>query len=212
MREVGAWVLVVAGIITLLSLARPHGGRVIGLEAVVLTLMLAVLLAAVGLLAGRTRLPPPAVAVVMGGAAGACFALDAVFLKGLAGAGSHVLSWGPLLDLGGFLLASILGNLVVQRAYQRAPLRHVLPAVTAADPLAATIVGVAVLHEHLRPGSLALAGLVGGLAAMVVGIIAATAGIPGQEPAPSPAASPALEPAASPGPGEHDGGSEPGGS
>ena len=211
-REVGAWVLVVAGIITLLSLARPHGGRVIGLEAVVLTLVLAVLLAAVGLLAGRTRLPPPAVAVVMGGAAGACFALDAVFLKGLAGAGSHVLSWGPLLDLGGFLLASILGNLVVQRAYQRAPLRHVLPAVTAADPLAATIVGVALLHEHLRPGSLALAGLVGGLAAMVVGIIAATAGIPGQEPAPSPAASPALEPAASPGPGEHDGGSEPGGS
>jgi drug/metabolite transporter (DMT)-like permease len=188
LREVGAWVLVVAGIITLLSLARPHGGRVIGLDAVVVTLVLAVLLAAAGLLAGRTRLPPAAVAVAMGGAAGACFALDAVFLKALAGAESHLLSWRSLLDLGGFLLASVLGNLVVQRAYQRAPLRHVLPAVTAADPLAASIVGVAVLHEHLRPGALAFGGLVGGLAAMVVGIVAATAGIRGKEPGAPPAA------------------------
>jgi drug/metabolite transporter (DMT)-like permease len=174
------WVLVVGGIIALLSLARPHGGRVIGIVSLVVTLVLAVLVAALGLLAGRTRLPRAMVAVVMGGAAGACFALDAVFLKAVAGA-ITTMGWRGLLDLGGFVLASVLGNLVVQRAYQQAPLRHVLPAVTAADPLAASVIGVALLHEHLRPGMVAVGGLVGGLAAMVVGIVAATAGVPGDQ-------------------------------
>jgi hypothetical protein len=117
----------------------------------------------------------------MGGAAGACFALDAVFLKAVAGSLTSA-GWRGLLDLGGFILASVLGNLVVQRAYQQAPLRHVLPAVTAADPLAAAVIGIALLHEHLRPGALAVAGLVGGLAAMVVGIVGATAGVPGDQP------------------------------
>jgi drug/metabolite transporter (DMT)-like permease len=180
-KELGAWVLVVVGIIALLGLAHPHGGRSIGTTALGMTLLLAVLVAAVGLLVGRTRLPPPAVAVVMGGAAGALFAIDAVFLKALAVAAENLLSLRSLLDLGGFLLASVLGNLVVQRAYQQAPLRHVLPSVTAADPLAASVIGVALLHEHLSPGVLPVVGLVGGLAAMVVGIVAATRGVPGDD-------------------------------
>ena len=179
-KEFVAWVVVVVGVVALLGLGHPGGGKVISVEALVLTLLLAVAVAAGGLLAGRTGLPRAAVAVVMGGAAGTLFALDAVFLKALATSGSLL---GPrsLLDLGGFLLASVLGNLVVQRAYQQAPLRHVLPSVTAADPLAASIVGVTVLHEHLRPGALPVVGLVGGLAAMVVGIVAATQGVPGDE-------------------------------
>ena len=180
-KELGAWVLVVVGIVALLGLAHPHGGRSIGTTALAMTLLLAVLVAAAGLLVGRTRLPRPAVAVVMGGAAGALFAIDAVFLKALAVAAENLLSLRSLLDLGGFLLASVLGNLVVQRAYQQAPLRHVLPAVTAADPLAASVIGVALLHEHLRPGVLPVVGLVGGLAAMVVGIVAATRGVPGDD-------------------------------
>ncbi len=181
LKEVGAWVLVVAGIVTLLGLAHPHGGRSIGTAALALTLLLAVLVASLGLLVGRTRLPRPAVAVVMGGCAGALFALDAVFLKALAMAAENLLSLRSLLDLAGFLIASILGNLVVQRAYQQAPLRHVLPSVTAADPLAASVVGIALLHEHLAPGVVPVAGLVGGLTAMVVGIVVATRGVPGDE-------------------------------
>jgi drug/metabolite transporter (DMT)-like permease len=180
-REVGAWVLVVAGIITLLGLAHPHGGKSIGTVALAVTLLLAVLVASVGLLVGRTRLPRAAVAVVMGGCAGTLFALDAVFLKALAMAAENLLSLRSLLDLAGFLIASILGNLVVQRAYQQAPLRHVLPSVTAADPLAASVVGIALLHEHLNPGVVPWAGLVSGLTAMVVGIVVATRGVPGDE-------------------------------
>ena len=180
-REVGAWVLVVAGIITLLGLAHPHGGKSIGTVALAVTLLLAVLVASVGLLVGRTRLPRAAVAVVMGGCAGTLFALDAVFLKALAMAAGNLLSLRSLLDLAGFLIASILGNLVVQRAYQQAPLRHVLPSVTAADPLAASVVGIALLHEHLNPGVVPWAGLVSGLTAMVVGIVVATRGVPGDE-------------------------------
>jgi drug/metabolite transporter (DMT)-like permease len=179
--EVLAWVVVVAGVVTLLGLAHPQGGRGIGTTAIVLTLLLAIVVAAVGLLVGRTRLPRPAVAVVMGGAAGTLFALDAVFLKALAVADENLLSLRSLVDLGGFLMASILANLVVQRAYQQAPLRHVLPSVTAADPLAASIIGVTVLHEVLRPGVVPVVGLVVGLAAMVGGIVAATNGVPGDE-------------------------------
>jgi drug/metabolite transporter (DMT)-like permease len=175
------WMLVVVGVVLVLVLGQPHGGRHIGIDAMVLTLLLAVLIAALGLLIGRTRLSRPAVAVIMGGAAGACFALDAVFLKGLAGSVHHLVSMPALLDLLGFLLASVLGNLVVQRAYQQAPLRHVLPAVTAADPVAAAVIGIMLLHEHLRPGMLAVGGLLAGLAAMVVGIVAATAGVPGDQ-------------------------------
>src|SRR3954468_16371268 len=190
-REVCAWVLVVAGIVAVLSLARPHGGRHIGTIALVMTLVLARLVAALGLLVGRTRLARPAVAVVMGAAAGTCFALDAVFLKGLAGSVGHPVALPALLDLGGFIVASVLGNLVVQRAYQQAPLRHVLPAVTAADPLAAAVIGVVILHEHLPPGSLPVVGLLAGLAAMVIGIVAATARVPADAPGPRPAAEPA---------------------
>src|SRR3954465_7111415 len=47
-REVGAWGLVVAGIVAVLSLARPHGGRHIGTVALVMTLVLAGLVAALG--------------------------------------------------------------------------------------------------------------------------------------------------------------------
>jgi hypothetical protein len=37
---------------------------------------------------------------------------------------------------------------------------------------------VAVLHEHLQPGVLPVVGLVGGLAAMVAGIVVATREVP----------------------------------
>ena len=173
--------LVVIGVILVLVLGQPQGGRHIGFDASVVTLVLAVGIASLGLLVWRTRLSRPLVAVIMGAAAGTCFALDAVFLKGVAGSVRHPATLSALLDLGGFLLASVLGNLVVQRAYQQAPLRHVLPAVTAADPVAAAMIGLALLHEHLRPGDLAVAGLLCGLVAMVVGIVAATAGVPGDQ-------------------------------
>lgn len=184
--EAASWVLVVVGVSLVLILSQPQGGRHIGLQASAITLALAVLIAALGLLVWRTRLSRPLVAVIMGCAAGICFALDAVFLKGVAGGAHHLASAPVLLDAAGFVLASVLGNLVVQRAYQQAPLRHVLPAVTAADPLAATVIGLALLHEYLRDGSVAVVGLVAGLAAMVVGIIGATAGVPGAAPAEEP--------------------------
>jgi drug/metabolite transporter (DMT)-like permease len=194
--EVGGWLLVVAGIVLVLSLAQPHGGRHMGNVSHVVSLLTAFAVAAVGLLVGRTRLPRPVMAVVMGGAAGACFALDAVFLKGVAGSVGHAWTWVALIDLVGFIVASVLGNLVVQRAYQQAPLRHVLPAVTAADPVAASVIGVLILHEHLRAGQLAVVGLLVGLAAMVVGIVAATARVRGDDPGSMSPAEPARSEAA----------------
>jgi drug/metabolite transporter (DMT)-like permease len=188
--EVGGWLLVVAGIVLVLALAQPHGGQHMGNVSHVVSLLTAIAAAAAGLLVGRTRLPRPVVAVVMGSAAGACFALDAVFLKGIAGSVGHAWTWVAVFDLAGFIVASVLGNLVVQRAYQQAPLRHVLPAVTAADPVAASVIGVLILHEHLRAGQLAVVGLLVGLVAMVVGIVAATARVREDDPGSTSAAEP----------------------
>jgi drug/metabolite transporter (DMT)-like permease len=62
--------------------------------------------------------------VAMGAAAAACFALDALYLRGFVDAVGGVDIAPAVADFVGFLSASMVGNLVVQRAYQRAPCPH----------------------------------------------------------------------------------------
>jgi hypothetical protein len=71
----------------------------------------------------------------------------------------------------GFVLASVVGTLAVQRAYQAAPLRCVQPAVAATEPVTAFLVGVTLLHEGVRGGLPGFVLLLAGVAAIVAGII-----------------------------------------
>jgi hypothetical protein len=125
----------------------------------------------------------------MGAAAGVCFALDAVFLRGLTAALSPVVLSILVLNLAGFAVASVLGNLVIQRAFQMAPLRHVLPAMAAAEPVTAFLCARYVFGERLSGGVSGAIGVGGGLLLMVCGVVLCAVGRPVP---PAPALAPAV--------------------
>ncbi|MGZ3731148.1 MAG: hypothetical protein ACXVCG_18125, partial [Bdellovibrionota bacterium] len=64
----------------------------------------------VGLLGFRLHHRLRLSALLMGCAAGACFALDAVFLKGMADYAGDLDALPAILDLAGFAAASAVGN------------------------------------------------------------------------------------------------------
>ncbi len=168
-EAVGAVVLV-SGVSLLLGVGHPVAGRGVGLASSTSAAICLVVVGGAGLLASRVRGRDRLTGRFMGAAAGTCFALDAVFLKAVAGSVSDLDTLTTLLNLAGFLLASVTGNILLQRAYQRAELSTVLPTVTAGDPVAAFILGRAILHESLHGGLLATTGAGVGLVAIVIGI------------------------------------------
>ncbi len=165
-------VMCVVGVAMVLGIGRPGGGQLVDVRIQVLCGIALLAVMAVAVVMSHWHHRVSLSAVVMGAVAGACFAIDAVFLKGIATWGHGGLPVGPaLVNLAGFLAASICGNIVVQRAYQRAPLRLVLPAVTVGDPLAAFAIGKGLLGEHLTGGPGAGTAVAIGLTAMTVGIV-----------------------------------------
>jgi hypothetical protein len=175
-NELGGSVLLVAGVTMVLGWGRPGSGRPVDLRAQLLAGLLVLLVGGFGLVVARRWHHLRFAAVVMGGCGGACYALDAVFLKGLANSADDLDLLPVAVNLGGFLVASSLGNLVVQRGFQVAPLRLVLPAVTAGDPLVAFAVGRWLLNERLQGGAWATGAVTAGLVAIAVGIVVTTSG------------------------------------
>ena len=81
---------------------------------------------------------------------------------------THLLTgWQPYA----VVLLGLTGLVLVQSAFETAPLRMSLPALTAAQPLAGIVCGVGFLGDRLRTDTGALAWEAAGLAAVVVGII-----------------------------------------
>jgi drug/metabolite transporter (DMT)-like permease len=172
--EVLGSALLVAGVVLVLAVGRPGGGSSVGTQEQLITAAVLLGLALTAFIGFRLHHRLRLSALVMGATAGACFAVDAVFLKGFAGNLVDLDAVPTVLDLAGFAAASALGNLVVQRGYQLAPLRFVLPAVTAGDPLAAFVIGKLVLGEHLQGGPWATTAVTAGLIAMATGITVTT--------------------------------------
>ncbi len=75
--------------------------------------------------------------------------------------------WQPY----GVLACGVTGLVLVQSAFETAPLRMSLPALTAAEPLAGILCGVGFLGDRLRTDTGALAWEAAGLAAVVAGIM-----------------------------------------
>jgi len=69
------------------------------------------------------------------------------------------------------LALGVTGLILVQSAFETAPLRMSLPALTAAQPLAGIVCGVGFLGDRLRTDTGALAWEAAGLAAIVAGIV-----------------------------------------
>ncbi|MFD7879937.1 DMT family transporter [Streptomyces sp. NPDC059766] len=85
-----------------------------------------------------------------------------------AGGLAEVLSgWQPYA----VLVIGVTGLVLVQSAFETAPLRMSLPALTAAQPLAGILCGVGFLGDRLRTDTGALAWEAAGLAAIVAGIV-----------------------------------------
>ena len=177
-RELTGACVLVAGVVLVLAWGRPAGGRPIGLRVQAVTFAVLLLVAAVGLVNSSARRHPNRAAVAMAAAAGGCFAVDAVFLKGVSNWLDDLDALPALTCMAGFAVASFLGNLLVQRAYQRAPLRVALPAVTAADPLAAFLIGLVILGETLRSGPVAITAVIVGLISIAAGIVLTTTSSP----------------------------------
>jgi hypothetical protein len=135
--------------------------------AVVLGVVLGGCLLGAAIRRGTTR------AVLLAVATGVLYGLAGALTKGVV----SVLDDGVLALLGAWetyalALALAAGTLLQQAAFRAGALGASLPAVTVGEPVVAVVVGVAVLHEHLRAGGaewLLVAALV---AVMVVATVA----------------------------------------
>ncbi|MFD1658483.1 DMT family transporter [Streptomyces caeni] len=78
-----------------------------------------------------------------------------------------ITAWQPY----GVVVLGVAGLILVQSAFETAPLRMSLPALTAAQPLAGILCGVGFLGDRLRTDAGALAWQAAGLAAIVAGIV-----------------------------------------
>ncbi|GJF32836.1 hypothetical protein KNE206_55360 [Kitasatospora sp. NE20-6] len=83
------------------------------------------------------------------------------------GIGEVLHSWQPYA----VLAIGVVGLLLVQSAFEAAPLRMSLPALTAAQPIAGIACAVGFLGDELRTTPAALAGQVLGLLAVVTGVV-----------------------------------------
>jgi hypothetical protein len=191
LREWGGAVLIVAGVTAVVAAGAPPArdtldgdGNTLG---VTLACGLVGLSALALLLRVRHRVGAAAQARVLAAAGGACFAVDAVFLQQAV----RALDARAVLGGLGFLATSMVGSLAVQRAYQVAPLRCVQPAVAAAEPVTAFVIGVALLHEGIRWGTPGFVLLVAGITAIVTGILSGLTSSPVPVPVPAAARVPA---------------------
>ncbi|GAA1245747.1 DMT family transporter [Kitasatospora nipponensis] len=119
------------------------------------------------------RLPLFEEATLLAVAAGLLYGLQDALTRATA---SHVDSgglvsalhhWEPYVVVG----LGAFGLLLVQSAFEAAPLRMSLPALTAAQPLAGIVCAVGFLGDRLRVTPGALAWEAAGLAAMVAGVV-----------------------------------------
>jgi hypothetical protein len=107
--------------------------------------------------------------------AGLLFGLQDGFTR----AAMLVLGDGPLKLLGswlpyGVVAVAVTGLLLAQSAFEVAPLRASLPAITAAEPVVGIAYGISVFGERVRTGPVWLALEAAGLIAMVAGIVVLT--------------------------------------
>ena len=172
MGQLAGSAAVVSGIVLLVGVGRPvAGGEITSLWRAAPAWITIALVGGGALLRARWRPKGRRTAIALGAAAGVCFAVDAVFLRGLAAALSPFDSVTVATNAAGFAVASAVGNLAIQRGFQLAPLRHVLPAMAATEPVAAFACGWVLFGERLQPGTVGVASVVGGLLLMVTGVV-----------------------------------------
>ncbi|MFB6787542.1 DMT family transporter [Streptomyces olivaceus] len=165
--------LLAGGVTTFILAGEPRGGSAVTDPVrhwliVGAMLGLALVLTAC---AGRFRLTwgPTLLALAAGLLYGVQDALTRVSGRRFSAGGmAEVLTgWQPYA----VVVLGVTGLVLVQSAFETAPLRRSLPALTAAQPLAGIACGVGFLGDRLRTDAPALAWEAGGLAGVVAGIV-----------------------------------------
>ncbi|WP_327045594.1 DMT family transporter [Microbispora sp. NBC_01189] len=165
-------VLVSGGVAAFLVAGRPHGGGMPASGSLVWIAVLVVVAVAAGMVVVALRVPLQTKAMLFAAAAGALYGLQDALTRGALltlarGPGALLASW----QLYALPVIAVTGILLNQSAFDAAPLRISLPATTAAEPIVGILLGVVLFGERLRVDPPALAGEVGGLVALVAGIV-----------------------------------------
>ncbi|MET8686404.1 DMT family transporter [Streptomyces sp. NPDC004732] len=165
--------LLAGGVTAFIVAGEPRGGEAVT-DPVRHWLIIGVMVGGALLMtayAKRSRLyaGPVLLAVAAGLLYGVQDALTRVSGQRLAAGGFEALltGWQPY----GVLVLGVAGLVLVQSAFETAPLRMSLPALTAAQPLAGIACGVGFLGDRLRADAGALAWEAAGLAAIVAGVV-----------------------------------------
>ncbi|MFI8442821.1 DMT family transporter [Streptomyces rochei] len=169
----GGLVLLAGGVTAFIVAGEPRGGSAVT-DPVRHWLLIGVMLGLAVLLtacAGRVRLTwgPTLLALAAGLVYGVQDALTRISGRRFSAGGPAELltGWQPYA----VVVLGVTGLILVQSAFETAPLRRSLPALTAAQPLAGIACGVGFLGDRLRTGPGALAWEAGGLVAVVAGIV-----------------------------------------
>ncbi|MEV5320004.1 DMT family transporter [Streptomyces sp. NPDC052687] len=165
--------LLAGGVAAFLMAGEPRGGHAVAdplRHWLIIGLMTGTALLLTGY-ARRTRLgsAPVLLAVAAGLLYGVQDALTRESGQRLAAGGWAELltGWQPYA----VLVLGVTGLILVQSAFETAPLRKSLPALTAAQPLAGIVCGVGFLGDRLHTDAAALAGQAAGLTAVITGIL-----------------------------------------
>ncbi|ABK69651.1 DMT family transporter [Mycolicibacterium smegmatis] len=157
------------------------------------TLVLAVLGPAVAVcLVGARIFTGARSAVLLALVSGALWGVFAVLTKGVV---NHLLvhSWGGVFtllrvpELYVWILVAIAGTVVQQSSFRAGALTASLPTMTVTEPVVASVLGIVVLGETLRPGDAGWVTLVAAIAVMVAATVALARGEAAEEPATVPA-------------------------
>ncbi|ATL26559.1 DMT family transporter [Streptomyces formicae] len=165
--------LLAGGVTAFIVAGRPHGGAAVT-DPVRHWLIIGVMVGGALLLtayAKRSRLSagPALLALAAGLLYGVQDALTRVSGQRLSADGwaGLLAGWQPY----GVVALGVAGLVLVQSAFETAPLRMSLPALTAAQPLAGIACGVGFLGDRLHTDAGALAWEAGGLLGIVVGVV-----------------------------------------
>jgi drug/metabolite transporter (DMT)-like permease len=163
-------VAVVAGLAVFVTVAHPSAGRAPSGVAWVIVLTLG-LGAVAALILRAPRDPGAKRGTYLGAACGALYGVNA----GLVKATGHLLDRGALHALQAWepyavVVLGATGFLLAQSAFQAGSLGASLPAITAADPIVASLVAVLAFHERIAGGGPTVALQVGAGAAIVAGV------------------------------------------
>ncbi|BBY78985.1 DMT family transporter [Mycolicibacterium pulveris] len=185
-RRVTRWewtwaALLAVSVVVIVTVGNPTAGHARG-SVEVWTVVLAVLGPVLVLcVLGARILRGPAGAVLLALASGALWGLFAVLTKGVVhqldfGSWVGVLALMRIPELYAWAAVAIAGTVLQQASFRAGALTASLPTMTVAEPVVASVLGVVVLGESLRPDDAGWLALVVAVAVMVVATAALARG------------------------------------